>query len=373
MTTLIFLLFFVCAVAADFVVSDSDGLDSSEASAEAYHLPLAGHARSRVFPSTPQYADACAANGVATNATRLKIASGSARRYFDVRPVGPIPGAVLYTAVERNTGAPMLFKSLADATPVAEVQREVLILAQIADVPDAQRLHDVLVDADHEHAPTLVFQRPEHDSPASVLAHCSLADVRLLGTRLLRLLDAVHRRCIIHGSVAASTVLVSLDSRSLTVTGWSSAVHYLPDQKRDLILADLAGAAPEMLFGMRGFNYAVDVWSAGVFILELLIGKRLFVPTTAREQAGLVARFVGRPEFDKFVAKYKIPLDPDWAANLPSSPPADLRALVAANPRRNVADCADLLDLLAQMLSIDPERRPTAQQALQHHAWLQKR
>ncbi len=360
----------VVLVCGNFVVSDSsDSLDSSAASAAAYALPLAGHSRSRVFPTTTQYGDACATGRVETNASRVNVVSGAARRYFDVRPIGPVPGAVLYSAVERNTGTPVLFKSLATSTPVASFQQQLLVLAQIADLPDVQRLHDVLLDATHELAPTLVFERPDHDMPLAVLARISLADVRRFGARLLRLLDAIHSRCIIHGSLSVANVLISLASHSLTVTGWPTAVHYLPKEKRELVLDDLAAAAPEMLFGMRGYNYAVDLWSLGVVLLEMLTGKRLFVPSSAREQASLVAQVVGKAEFDKCVAKDKSPLDPDWAAERHATAPVDLRALVAKSGRHPAADCADLLELISQMLAIDPENRPTAQQVLQSAAW----
>jgi serine/threonine protein kinase len=358
------LLFFSCALCAfNFVNSDDDS--SALSSTEQMQLPTTG--KSRVFVQPRQYATACADRHVVTNASLVNVVSGSPGRYVDVRSLGHgVGGALMYAAVDRGTNRPVVLKMLAASTTVESVQRELLMLAQVAHVPDAQHLHDVLLDP--HGPPTLVFEQFPIESFATVLARLTLADVRVYAKRLLRLLDAIHSRCIIHGSIAASTVQISLAESSLTVTAWASARHYLPKTKYSISRAEHSSSAPEFLFAVRGYAYGVDLWCAGVLLLEFLTDKPIFVAPTLREQATMVARFAGKAAFDAFVEKYKLELDPTWSEPLwkkaGSTTGTDVAALVDESGRFAAADCTDVINVVRQLLQLDSDARMTAQQAI---------
>ena len=93
------------------------------------------------------------------------------------------------------------------------------------------------------------------------------------------------------------------------VADWGQSVHYVPGRKLSYHTGTRHWKAPELLFGFHEYTYALDIWSAGVMFLEMLVGRQHVIRgDNTRDQAALVARFVGRGEFDNFVNKYGVQL-----------------------------------------------------------------
>lgn len=162
----------------------------------------------------------------------------------------------------------------------------------------------------------------------------SESEARLVVRQLLQALAYLHRRGIIHRDVKPENVLLH-DSRDLgqVALGDFGFSTFAFKEVLTTPCGTLAYIAPEVLRG-TGYNRAVDLWSLGVTMHMLLVGR---VPLFSDDREQLIQLILGKP--------------PDLAA-------ADLCA--AATP--------PALALLAQLLERDPERRVSAEQALSH-AW----
>lgn len=54
--------------------------------------------------------------------------------------------------------------------------------------------------------------------------------------------------------------------------------------------------APEILFGSHNYSKAVDIWSVGCILGEMIVGKAIFAGTSTLNQIEKVIELLGRPK-----------------------------------------------------------------------------
>jgi mitogen-activated protein kinase 15 len=116
--------------------------------------------------------------------------------------------------------------------------------------------------------------------------------------------------------------------------------------------------APEILLGSTKYSKAVDMWSVGCILGELLGGKPMFPGTSTMNQLDRIIEVNGRPSQDDIEA-----IDSPFAAtmlgSLPRTQPTRLQEMFP-----HASD--DALDLLRQLLQFNPHKRITTEGALNH-------
>jgi doublecortin-like kinase 3 len=130
--------------------------------------------------------------------------------------------------------------------------------------------------------------------------------------------------------------------------------------------------APEVL-SEGGYDCQCDVWSAGVVLYMLLCGFEPFHADSEYLVRDKILR--GRYHFDGAYAVYWDPMCCSRGANpvcLPSEARARALSLSDTHPRARISSFGSsdaAKDLVARMLVLDPKRRATANELLQH-PWL---
>ncbi|KAG2448690.1 hypothetical protein HYH02_006046 [Chlamydomonas schloesseri] len=115
--------------------------------------------------------------------------------------------------------------------------------------------------------------------------------------------------------------------------------------------------APEVIISCEPYDTAVDIWSFGCTLAELMSGTPLFPGSSSPDQLWRIMRCCGALA-DRHAAYLRT--YPRLAALAETPPPG--RTLAQRVP----AACPQMLDLINVCLNMDPLKRPTATQLLQH-------
>ncbi|KAH6769202.1 hypothetical protein C2S51_014538 [Perilla frutescens var. frutescens] len=170
--------------------------------------------------------------------------------------------------------------------------------------------------------------------------------VKVAVRQILEGVAFLHNHGIMHRDIKPSNILVNNKTAKLKLCDfglsrhcWSESGAYTPG------VVTQCYRAPELLMGANVYSYAIDVWSVGCIMAELVLGHVLFVGRSEIQQLRRIYRIMG--------ARGCL-----------------LRSMVAAAAvfREAPSLSALGLDLLERLLACDPSRRIAARDAL-NHAW----
>ncbi|KAM3402836.1 hypothetical protein ACQJBY_006572 [Aegilops geniculata] len=119
--------------------------------------------------------------------------------------------------------------------------------------------------------------------------------------------------------------------------------------------------APELLLNCSQYTAAIDVWSVGCILGEIITRQPLFPGRDYIQQLKLITELIGSPD-DSSLGFLRSDNARRYMKQLPQYPRQDFRLRF-----RNMSDGA--VDLLEKMLVFDPSRRITVDEAL-HHPYL---
>jgi len=116
--------------------------------------------------------------------------------------------------------------------------------------------------------------------------------------------------------------------------------------------------APEIMLTFKQYTKAIDVWSVGCILAEMLSGKPLFPGRDYHHQLTLILDVLGTPTLDEFYA-ITTRRSRDYIRALPFRKKRPFSSLFPnANPLA--------IDFLTKTLTFDPKKRINVEQALEH-------
>lgn len=202
---------------------------------------------------------------------------------------------------------------------------------------------------------SLVFELVETDL-FSVLRHTrdplDEADVRGLLRMLLQGVAHCHANGILHRDIKPGNLLITSQGELKIADFGLANVFVGASASYSHQVATRWYRAPELLFGSRSYDAGVDMWGVGTVLAEMLRPVPLFPGQNDLDQLYRVIQVLGSPEpqWPDVVTL------PDFCkVSFPSYRPIPLRQLFP-----NVSTQA--VDLLSQLLVLDPKRRMSARQ-----------
>jgi tRNA A-37 threonylcarbamoyl transferase component Bud32 len=162
-----------------------------------------------------------------------------------------------------------------DPDSVRFMAREIHILRRL-DHPNVIRLEGI-VTSRLSHSLYLVFEYMEHDlAGLAALSGQRFTEpqVKCLMRQILEGLSHCHARGVLHRDIKGSNLLID-DNGLLRIADFGLATFFDPGKRQPMTsrVVTLWYRPPELLLGATEYGVAVDLWSTGCILAELLAGK----------------------------------------------------------------------------------------------------
>ncbi|KZV99730.1 mitogen-activated protein kinase [Exidia glandulosa HHB12029] len=180
----------------------------------------------------------------------------------------------------------------------------------------------------------------------------------------LRALKALHSADVIHRDLKPSNLLLNANcDLKVADFGLARSVKTAePSGTETGFMTEYVATrwyrAPEIMLTFKQYTKAIDVWSVGCILAEMLSGKPLFPGRDYHHQLTLILDVLGTPTLDEFYA-ITTRRSRDYIRALPFRRKRPFQTLFPnANPLA--------IDFLTKTLTFDPKKRITVEQALEH-------
>ncbi|KAG6523869.1 hypothetical protein ZIOFF_013756 [Zingiber officinale] len=291
-----------------------------------------------------------------------------ANSFEKLNKIGQGTYSTVYRAHDLLTGKIVALKKVRfvnmDPESVRFMAKEIQILRRL-DHPNVMKLEGIVTSRMSGNL-YLVFEYMEHDL-TGLAARPDLnftePQAKCYMKQLFEGLAHCHSRGVLHRDIKGSNLLI--DSNGiLKIADFGLATFFNSDPKQQLTsrVVTLWYRPPELLLGATTYGVAVDLWSSGCILAELLAGKPIMPGRTEVEQLHKIFKLCGSPS-DEYWNKSK------------------LQHATVFKPRRQYKRCiaetfkdfsSSALALMEILLAIEPSKRGTASSALKSEFFLTK-
>ncbi|NWV31882.1 MK15 kinase, partial [Grantiella picta] len=276
---------------------------------------------------------------------------------------------IVWKAIDRQTGETVAVKKIFDAfrnrTDAQRTFREIMFLQEFGEHPNIIKLLDV-IQAENDKDIYLIFESMDTDLHAVIKKGNLLKDIHkcYILYQLLKATKFIHSGNVIHRDQKPSNIL--LDAQccvKLCDFGLARSLCQLSEDHSSPALTEYVATrwyrAPEILLASRSYTKGVDMWSIGCILGEMLLGKPLFPGTSTMNQIEQILRVIPAPSPEDISA-----LQSEYKASVLNH--MSSRKRVAFEEIFPSSTPLPALDLLKKLLVFNPEKRLTAEEALQH-------
>ena len=280
-------------------------------------------------------------------------------KYTKVEKVGEGTYGVVYKCKVKDTNDYVALKKIRlenedEGIPSTSI-REISILKQLRH-PNIVYLIDLIHG---EKKLYLVFEYMDHDLKKFLDINNGPLTPELVKSYLYQILIAInfcHSKRILHRDLKPQNLLIDKDG-IIKVADFGLARSFgIPIKTLTHEILTLWYRAPEILLGQKEYSTPVDMWSIGLIFYEMAHRKPLFAGDCEIDQIFKIFQMFGTPNESTWPGVTRLP---EFKLTFPQFKGKGINAY-----NRNIDHVG--LDLLSKMIQIDPCKRISAKQALQH-------
>ncbi|KAG1175005.1 hypothetical protein G6F71_004475 [Rhizopus microsporus] len=207
----------------------------------------------------------------------------------------------------------------------------------------------------------MVLEYMDHDL-SGILGHPNFtfqpSHAKSLVKQMLEGLAYLHHMGILHRDIKGSNLLIN-NKGELKIADFGLARVFEKNETQDYTnrVITLWYRPPELLLGATAYGPAVDIWSVGCIMLEFFTGKAIFNGVDEISQLDSIYRIMGTPTVDTWPTLTELP----WYELVR---PTEVYAPKFKELYGSLLS-PGALELSQSLLSMDPQKRPTAAEALE--------
>jgi cell division cycle 2-like protein len=218
----------------------------------------------------------------------------------------------------------------------------------------------------------MVMEYMEHDLKGlmeTMKQPFSQSEVKCLMLQLFDGVKYLHDNWVLHRDLKTSNLLLN-NHGELKICDFGLARQYgSPLKPYTHMVVTLWYRAPELLLGAKEYSTAIDMWSLGCIMAEFLAKEPLFNGKSEIDQIDKIFKTLGTPSEKIWPDSVKLP---GFKCNFVRQPYNRLREKfppTAFAGRPTLSESG--FDLLNRLLTYDPQKRITADEAL-NHEWFRE-
>nr|DAD47983.1 TPA_asm: hypothetical protein HUJ06_017920 [Nelumbo nucifera] len=187
--------------------------------------------------------------------------------------------------------------------------------------------------------------------------HMPLIYVELYTYQICRALNYIHSVIgVCHRDIKPQNLLVNPHTHQLKLCDFGSAKKLVPGEPNISYICSRYYRAPELIFGVTEYTTAIDIWSVGCVMAELLLGQPLFPGESGVDQLVEIIKVLGTPTREEIKC-----MNPNYTEfKFPQ---------IKAHPWHKVFHKRmppEAVDLVSRLLQYSPNLRCTALEACAH-------
>ena len=277
-----------------------------------------------------------------------------------VRKIGEGTYGEVYEAIDTTNNRRVAMKKMRienkdEGIPITAL-REMCILKHLRH-ENVVQLYEIIQDVDKI---VLIFEYADMDLKMYVDKEKGIKDLKLIQQFTLQILNGLYYcniNRIIHRDLKPQNLLLKTSEMKLKLCDFGlSRMFSLPMGKMTHEIITLWYRPPEILLGIENYTTKVDSWSIGCIMAEMITGKPLFPGDCEIGQLFKIFQIMGTPNEETWPGITKLK---DYSLNFPQWKPKKLKDLFPNFDK-------DGLDLMEKFLQMDPDKRITIKDALNH-------
>lgn len=318
-----------------------------------------------IIPKINKFASTNINNKILFHKNFIEDANNNTTNYVAEEIIGKGGASVVYRGVNKDNGENVIIKEL-KTTNLNKLIREVNILKMSKGVPRVIRLLDFFKNEDNYY---LVFPYYNCQMSRVIFNNFTLLEIKVFMYKFLKTLEKLHSIGVIHRDLKPGNLLVKSCSE-FYIIDFGISDFYVPFRKFCNKIGTRNFKAPEQLLQLKGFDYGIDIWAAGLIFAEMFFQRFPFwKPDEDEVMLENIYNFVGHVNFVEFLKE--VDIDEKYIFYKEDKKPVNLDDLFLRKDNDeimiNKVEKLRAYDLLRKMLEINPMKRITAEEALRHN------
>ncbi|KAF7459446.1 Serine/threonine-protein kinase [Cryptosporidium felis] len=265
-------------------------------------------------------------------------------------------------------------------------EKEYSIVRQFRGTPNVVQALGSFV---HQNHLCLVFEWLQ-GSLKSCIQNISIQNIKKtqeLALQIFQGLKSIHEKGLIHADLKPENILIDSERKTIRISDFGS-VQYTSEASPASYLVSRFYRAPEIMLGCVTYGQSIDIWSVGCVLYECFVGNVLFKGRTNNDMLKLIMEYKGNiprkllnqgvftknhfsPCFTQFSWKNPQGIQQIIKNFTPSKSILDNMLALTRTPNYQASDIEQTMvrrfsNLVERCLTLDPRKRITAKQALEH-------